>query len=120
MDKRTVLFVDDERALLTLVGGALEDEGFEVMIARSGADALGILAGDVAFDFIISDVVMPDGVSGVELARRAKELQPQARIVLASGHPKAQLDVFPTEVAFLAKPYRLGQLLDLLSPKPPG
>lgn len=114
MSKRAILFVDDEAALLTLVGNALEDEGFDVTRACSGAEALDLLAGGRVFDFIVSDVSMPDGVTGVELAHRAREMLPDARIILASGHPKARLGTFPAQVAFLAKPYRLGQLLGLL------
>jgi CheY-like chemotaxis protein len=107
------LFVDDEAALLTLVGGALEDEGFDVQRARSGIEAVDILASGRTFDFILSDVSMPGGVSGVHLANRARALHPDARIILASGHPRAQLEPFPPDVAFLPKPYRLGQLLEL-------
>lgn len=114
MDKQRVLFVDDETALLTLVGGALEDEGFDVQKAQSGMEAVDILESGRTFDFIVSDVSMPDGVSGVELAHRARALQSQARIILASGHPKAQLESFPHDATFLPKPYRLGQLLELL------
>jgi CheY-like chemotaxis protein len=115
-EKPALLFVDDEAPLLTLVAGALEDEGFDVVKARSGAQALDILQSGHTFDFIVSDVSMPDGVSGVDLAQRARELQPHVRIILASGHPKAQLDGLPADAAFLAKPYRIGQLLDLLAP----
>ena len=114
MDKQTLLFVDDEPALLALVGDALEDEGYEVVRASSGADAMALLTSGKTFDFIVSDVSMPDGVSGVDLARCARQSMPATRIVLASGHPKAQLDEFPPEVAFLPKPYRLGQILGLL------
>jgi two-component system, cell cycle response regulator CpdR len=114
MTRQTVLFVDDEVALRALVGGALEDEDYDVTQARSGVEALGLLRRGEVFDFIVSDVSMPDGVSGVELAHHAQSLQSQARIILVSGHPRAQLDPFPPDVAFLAKPYRLGQLLELL------
>jgi two-component system cell cycle response regulator CpdR len=111
---RSLLFVDDETALLALVADALEDMGFVVMKARTGAEALGMLATGTAFDFIVSDVSMPGGVSGIDLARRARELQPQARMILASGHPRAQLENFPAGVGFLAKPYRISQLLQML------
>ena len=82
--------------------------------AKSGADALKVLQRGEAFDFVVSDVSMPDGVSGVDLAHHVQALLPGTRVILASGHPKAQLDPFPASVAFLAKPYRLGQLLALM------
>ncbi|HEY8048257.1 MAG TPA: response regulator, partial [Ramlibacter sp.] len=63
--------------------------------------------------FMLSDVMMP-GMGGVELARRAKELQPDLRVILSSGYSgpahaasQGELEGF----AFLAKPYRLGDIV---------
>jgi CheY-like chemotaxis protein len=114
--RKTILFVDDEVVLHALVGGALEDEGFEVVCARTGADALEVLQQGARFDLVISDISMPGGVSGIDLARRALEVDPAPQVILASGHPKAQLDAFPPGVAFLPKPYLLSQLLVLIDP----
>ena len=114
MTTQAVLLVDDELPILTLVGDALEDEGYAVSRARSGADALAKLKVGECFDFIISDVSMPDGISGVDLAHAARNLNPSAKIILVSGHPKAQLEAFPPDVAYLPKPYRLAQLLSAI------
>ncbi|MDH7452241.1 response regulator [Luteimonas composti] len=116
MRSQVVLLVDDEIDIVELVGEALEDLGFEVVTARSGVEALGQLAAGRPFDFVVTDVSMPGGVSGTDLARRARELHPQARLIVASGHPRAHLPEVPVDVEFLPKPYRLGQLLDLLQP----
>ena len=116
MRNQAVLLVDDEFAIVELVGDELADMGYEVVTARSGAEALDHLAAGKAFDFIVSDVSMPEGVSGVDVARRARELQPGARVILSSGRLRAQLPDLPGDVQFLAKPYRLAQLLQLLVP----
>ena len=116
MSNLVVLLVDDEFDILDLVGGALEDLGYDVVTARSGSEALGQLEAGRAFDYIVTDVSMPGGVSGLDLTRRARDLQPQARLIVASGHPKAHLDDIPDDVHFLPKPYRLGQLLEMLEP----
>lgn len=114
MSKRTILLVDDESAIVELVGGELEDMGYDVVSARSGSEALDHLASDRVFDIVISDVSMPQGVSGVDVAWRALDVQPQARVILSSGRPRTQLPDFPDQAMFLAKPYRLAQLLLLL------
>jgi len=111
MEGRRILFVEDEAPLLALLSEALQDEGFDVTTARTGADALGMLALAPDYDAVVSDISMPDGVSGIDLARRARELQPQARIILASGLARSQLPALPDRVTFLPKPYRLRELL---------
>ncbi|HET6397021.1 MAG TPA: response regulator [Pseudoxanthomonas sp.] len=107
-----VLFVDDDLLLRDVVAEALELAGFQVTVASGGAEALRVLQGDRPVDVIFSDVVMPNGVSGVELAQQAAVLRPGIRVVLASGHPRSQLPPFPENVAFIAKPYRVAELVD--------
>ena len=58
---------------------------------------------------------MPNGISGIELARRAVEAQPKLKVLLASGFARGQLPDLPTQVAFLPKPYRIPQLLEMLA-----
>ena len=114
MNDKQVLFVEDEGPLLEMIRDALEDEGYEVTLARNGAEGVVLLDKDKRYDWIISDVMMPEGVSGIELARKAAELQPQARVILVSGLARAQLPPLPEGTTFLPKPYRLRQLLQVL------
>lgn len=114
MNDRQVLLVEDEAPLLEMIGDALACEGYRVTAARTGAEGIALLGGDARFDCIVSDVMMPEGVSGIELAQQAAELQPQARVVLVSGLSKAQLPPLPEGIVFLPKPYRLRQLLEVL------
>jgi two-component system, cell cycle response regulator CpdR len=109
-----VLFVEDEADLLELVSDALEANGFEVRQVGSADDAMVHLRSDEAFDFMISDVMMPGSMTGIDLAREAATLSPGMSVVLTSGHPLSSLAPLPAESKFLSKPYRTRQLLDLL------
>lgn len=111
---RRVLLVEDERALLMLVGDALEDLEFEVTAVRDGREAMEALEGGGRFDYVVSDISMPEGVSGLDIAARAIDADPDARVILVSGLSRAQLPPLPEGAHFLPKPYRISQLLALL------
>lgn len=112
--KATVLMVDDDRTLRELIAGALRDLDYTVLEAADGPSALGILQGLVAIDVVFSDVSMPNGMSGIELAGQARKLRPDVGFVLASGFAKGQIGDIPQGVVFLPKPYRIGQLLEVI------
>lgn len=114
MTGKRVLLVEDERALLMLVGDALEDLGFEVAAAASGCQAMEILETAEPFDIVISDISMPQGVSGLEIADRVMGAAPLVRVILVSGLSRAQLPPLPEGAVFLPKPYRISQLMELL------
>ncbi len=114
MSGRSVLFVDDEELLRDVVVEALQDSGYEVLVATDGPGALEILRGPARIDAVFSDVSMPNGMSGVELAEHAVRIRPGIGVILASGFAKGQLPEIPRSVSFLPKPYRIGQLLERL------
>jgi len=94
-----------------------------VTTATHAAEALGILQSDAKIDLLFSDVVMPGGVSGVSLARTARELRPGLRILLTSGYVGDGPELRTSEFPLLDKPYaveglarKLRKLLD--RPKP--
>lgn len=114
MPQTRLLFVEDEDDLRFLIFEALSDMGYEVTMACNGREAIEKLQGDTTFDHVITDVSMPKGVTGLEVAAEAARLQPQARIVLVSGYQRSQLPPMPEGARFLPKPYRLHQLLGVL------
>lgn len=110
----SILIVDDELMLRDVVVEALQDQGYDVLVASDGPGALEIMRGSARIDVVFSDVSMPNGMSGVELAEHAAEIRPGIRIILASGFAKGQLPSLPKDVHFLPKPYRIGQLVESL------
>ena len=81
-----VLVVEDDEQLLVVTSAMLTELGYQVVSARNGTDAIQMLKSDKAFDLLFSDVAMPQGMNGVELAREAKRLRSDIKIVLTSGY----------------------------------
>lgn len=111
---KRVLLVEDEAALLMLVGDALQDLGLDVTAVNNGREALEALGDGERFDYVVSDISMPEGVSGLDIAERALDADPRASVILVSGLSLSQLPPLPDGAHFLPKPYRISQLLELL------
>ena len=79
-----VLLVDDEETLRVTVAANLELEGFEVVEAESGAEALALVRSGQHFDVVFSDIRMP-GLSGVELYFELKAIDPDLPVVLVTA-----------------------------------
>jgi two-component system, cell cycle response regulator CpdR len=82
-----VLVVEDEALILELTASWLEDLGCEVETAHNGTEALAKLGHDRRIEVLITDVNMP-GISGYQLADRAKQMKPELKVVLVSGAPE--------------------------------
>ena len=89
--RETVLAVDDELDLLELARQYLEDLGYTVMMATSADQAMLVLAEQPSIDLLFSDVVMPGGMNGYELAEKACVLNPQLKVLLTSGYTSKTL-----------------------------
>ncbi|MCD6070958.1 MAG: hybrid sensor histidine kinase/response regulator [Microvirga sp.] len=112
----TVLIVEDEPAVLEVASDIFDSLGYDVLTATDAKEALTVLETDTAIDVMFSDVIMPNGMNGVELSRKAREMRPNLKILLASGYPMSAL---PSEglgagVSFISKPYRWTELADKL------
>jgi two-component system, cell cycle response regulator CpdR len=82
---RRALVVDDDPLMRELIASMLEALGCDTLTARSGKDALGQLVSDRSIEMLFADINMP-GLSGTELAERARDFRPELRILLVSGH----------------------------------
>lgn len=110
----TVLIVEDDESVLAVTDEILRGAGYRVVTARDGHEAFAILEGGQVIDLIFSDIVMPKGMSGVELARKAQALQPGIKVLLTSGYIGQALvgdAAAEPEFELLRKPYRQTQLL---------
>jgi CheY-like chemotaxis protein len=81
---RRALVADDDPLMRELIASMLEELACETLTARSATDALGQLARDEGIDMLFADVNMP-GLSGRELAERARDFRPKLRVLLVSG-----------------------------------
>ena len=122
----TILVVEDDPDVLEIAVAAVESFGYKVHAARDGAEALAILLSEKPVDLLFTDVVMPKGLSGVDLARDARLLQPEIPVLMASGYPREALQERKDDnenMAFIAKPYTLTALsekLDVMTRHAPG
>lgn len=103
-----ILFVDDESMIVLAGKIMLENAGYEVVTAQSGAEALQC---EVQPDCAILDVVMP-GMSGPETCAKLRERWPGLPVLFISGYTQEGLE--STNSRFLLKPFRFSALADLL------
>jgi CheY-like chemotaxis protein len=109
----SVLVVDDDRLVRRLTARMLRTEGYRVLEAESGAEALRTLESEPGIRLLVTDIVMP-GMDGLALADRALGLLPQLRVVLMTGHAPeltAQLALPDFPLPVLLKPFTAEQLL---------
>jgi CheY-like chemotaxis protein len=109
----TVLVVEDDDRVRRLTARRLEDLGYRVLEARHGAEALAVLGKTPGVELVFSDLVMPGGMSGFDLARQVRERWPEARIVLTSGYSAELMnraDIAQLDLEVLRKPYRQSEL----------
>jgi DNA-binding NtrC family response regulator len=102
--KSTVLLVEDEPLIRLFLSELLEDAGFRVVEAANGAEALVLMEAGLNVDVVLTDVDMPTGCSGFELAHRVHELWPQTELLIMSGRQWPSVGDLPPGAAFLAKP----------------
>jgi signal transduction histidine kinase/ActR/RegA family two-component response regulator len=108
----TILLVEDNEAVRRIVKRQLDSLGYRVAEASTAAEALERLA-DEDITLLFSDIVMPGGMSGIELAHAARARWPGLRVLLTSGFPEARLSGtgYPVDgVRLLSKPYGRDQL----------
>ncbi len=106
----TILAVDDEKELLNLARESLEALGYHVLTATSGKEALNRLAEHPAISLLFSDVVMPGGMNGYELADQAIGNRSNLKILLTSGHTEKVSSRAQQKYNLIEKPYTLEDL----------
>jgi two-component system, cell cycle response regulator CpdR len=107
----TILVADDDPDLRDLIVATLANAGYAVLAAADGYDAVRVLA-DNWVNLLIADIRMP-GMDGFELARQAKVMRPNIRVIYLSGYSAAAgKSSGPTYGPVLQKPMRMADLLD--------
>lgn len=111
-----MLAVEDNAAMRRILVRQLSDLGYCVREAETGAAALALLERERA-DLLLTDVIMPRGMTGLELARAAATRWPGLRVVLTSGSPEVTMSGHagvPATSRVLSKPYREEDLARVL------
>jgi CheY-like chemotaxis protein len=111
--KSTILLVEDEDHVRRLTRYALTRGGYFVVEANSGPAALSVAQKMREIDLLLTDVVMPEGINGAELAERLRATRPGLPIILVSGYSEFRgnsLEI-PAGARFLQKPYSTAALL---------
>jgi PAS domain S-box-containing protein len=111
-DGETILIVEDDQRLRSRGRATLEELGYRTIDVANAADALEVLQSTPGIALLFTDIVMPGGMDGVQLAGRAKAMRPDLKVLLTSGYaeyPDASVTVVsPTGI--LRKPYRRNEL----------
>ena len=112
-----ILVVEDNTEVRETVIRQLHDLGYETLEASGGKEAVTILKSDARVDLLFSDVVMPGGMDGTQLAEEAARLRPNLKILLTSGFARASIQDGAASTYLknlLSKPYRKTELAERL------
>jgi CheY-like chemotaxis protein len=109
----TVLVVEDDPDVRALTEAMLNNLGYRVLVAEDAWVGIKTLAAEVRIDLLLSDVVLPGGMSGPDLAVRARALDPGIKILFMSGYAEKIFNnqsPLPRDADLLRKPFRKHEL----------
>ncbi|HEX2889041.1 ATP-binding protein [Vineibacter terrae] len=109
----SILIVEDDARVRAIVEAHLRGLGYHVLVAGNGIEALDILMGPARIDLMLSDMVMPGGLTGLQLSEQALRIRPGLRVLFASGYSQDALEPPHGQddgKRLLRKPYRRGEL----------
>ena len=106
--QETILLVEDDAKVREVAVSLLRELGYRVLEAVDGPSALAVIEGDQAIDLLFSDIVMPGGMNGLELAQQARRRRPDLRVLHTSGYAEAAVARGSGVAAdsLIGKPYR--------------
>jgi len=113
---KTILIVDDEKSICQTLGSILTDEGYEVLTAGSGEDAMKIVGEELPC-LVLLDIWLP-GMDGIETLKIIKSSYPQIRVIVMSGHGTIETAVKATKLGafdFIEKPLSLEKVIILVN-----
>jgi len=113
----TILLVEDDEKLRIIIRQMLLAQGYKVLEAGRGSDAVGLASKhDGPIDLLLTDVVMPQ-MSGPDLAEQLAALRPAIKVIFMSGYPggvTSERGVFDSSACFLQKPFQMDTLARVL------
>ncbi|MDY0068637.1 MAG: PAS domain S-box protein [Porticoccaceae bacterium] len=110
----SILLVEDDEMVRAFASQMLLASGYRVLVADNGPAALEVLRSDARVDLLFTDVIMPGGLNGPQLAEQALALRPGLRVLFTSGYTEnaiARQGQLDSGIPLLNKPYRQGELM---------
>lgn len=110
--QKTILIVDDEKSICKSLGSILVDEGYEILTAGSGEEAMKVIEEDPP-QLVILDIWLP-GIDGIETLKVIKSRYPQIRVIMISGHGTIETAVKATKLGafdFFEKPLSMEKII---------
>ncbi|MBK4737562.1 histidine kinase famiy protein [Noviherbaspirillum pedocola] len=121
LERKTILLVDDSQDIRELSGTFLQSQGYRVLSAASGEEALDLLERYGNVDLLFTDIIMPGGMNGLQLMRKVRQLQPNIPVLIATGYMddltsvsgmRAGVEDGDGPLNILPKPFRLNDLAE--------
>lgn len=112
---KKILIVDDDERVVQSIAGVLEDEGFQVVKAKSGEEALNVFQQEEP-EVTLLDIWMPE-MDGIEVLKRIKEISPEGQVIMISGHATISTAMASVKLGafdFIEKPLSLDLLLQTI------
>jgi len=110
-----ILLVEDDEEVAAATATILGMIGYHAQHVRNAGTALALLLGGQRFDLMLSDIVMPGGMNGIELARKVRHHFPWLPILLTTGFARPAAEVQQAGFHLIAKPYNAASLLDAIT-----
>ncbi len=111
---KTILVIDDESEILELVRDILEMNGYKVLTARDGIEAIGMFEEEHgSIDLVLLDLTMP-GMNGIDVYKKLKKESPGVKVIFTSGYNQERITNElgeDTHIAFIQKPFRSKDLV---------
>jgi DNA-binding response OmpR family regulator len=111
MSKGLILIVDDEPSVCSIIAEIVSDLGYQALQAADGRNGLDVIKANIPLDLLITDVGLPGGMSGHQLAEAARKLHPEVKIILMTAY---QIGTTTWDAAtdsyVLAKPFSIEDL----------
>jgi CheY-like chemotaxis protein len=109
---RTILIVDDEAPVRTVLCEYLSAHGYHVIESAGANQAFAALSACPDIELVIADIMMPGAANGFELGRRLRVEYPEVKVLFMSGNPAAmKLSALSNQTELMAKPFRLPALM---------
>ena len=112
-----ILVIEDDASVREVPVGILRRQGYDIVEAEDGTEAMRHLQSDQSFDWVFTNVVLPGGLNGVEIANQARRMRPGIKILYTSGYAEDAVlhdGQIGLGVNLLSKPYHRAQLLDMV------